>query len=85
MHRLLGGCDTNGAHDGTREMDTLMERLAWWTKTEAAKYARVSIYTIERAIKKNELRAGGTRGAIRIRPEWVDEWLEQGGNRRHSE
>ena len=52
-------------------------RAAYLTKSEAAEYARVSVRTIERAIQHGELHIAGTRGLIRIRPEWIDAWLEQ--------
>jgi excisionase family DNA binding protein len=45
------------------------------TKAEAAGYARVSVRTIERAIKAGDLEAGGTPGRRLVRQEWVDEWL----------
>jgi excisionase family DNA binding protein len=47
------------------------------TKAEAAEMARVSVSTVERAIRAGELRAGHAGGLVRIRPEWVDEWLER--------
>jgi len=48
----------------------------WLTKREAAERARVSVSTIDRAIRRGELRAVGCpRGRVRIRPGWVDEWL----------
>jgi excisionase family DNA binding protein len=45
------------------------------TKAEAADYARVSVRTIERAIKAGDLDAGGIPGRRLIRQEWVDAWL----------
>lgn len=48
----------------------------WLTKQEAADRARVSVDTLERAIRRGELRAGGSPGLVRIKPEWVDEWIE---------
>jgi excisionase family DNA binding protein len=51
-------------------------RHEWLTKQEAADYARVSVSTIERAIRAGELRAAGTAGRVLIRREWVDEWIE---------
>lgn len=44
---------------------------------QAAIYANVSKRTIERAIKDGHLRATGGRGLMRIKPQWIDEWLEQ--------
>jgi excisionase family DNA binding protein len=43
---------------------------------QGAIYANVSKRTIERAIKDGHLRATGGRGLMRIKPEWIDEWLE---------
>jgi excisionase family DNA binding protein len=58
-------------------MTAILERdVVWLTKQEAATYARVSVSTIERAIRAGELRAGGTPGRVLIRREWIDEWLE---------
>jgi excisionase family DNA binding protein len=47
------------------------------TKGQAAEYAQVSAKTIQRAIRLGALRAGRTPGLVRIRREWVDEWLER--------
>jgi excisionase family DNA binding protein len=46
------------------------------TKTEAAKRARVSVSTVHRAMKNGSLRFGIAGTQIRIRPEWVDQWIE---------
>lgn len=52
------------------------------TRQEAAERARVSIRTIDRALAAGELEhAGGSGYAVRIRPEWVDEWLLRRGHR----
>jgi len=52
------------------------------TKEEVAERARVSVRTVEREIERGHLRAGGSRGAVRIRPEWVDNWLDGEGDER---
>ena len=49
--------------------------LDYLTKEEAAKMARLSVRTIERAIRAGTLCAGGSPGRVRIRRESVDEWL----------
>jgi excisionase family DNA binding protein len=55
----------------------------WLTKREAADYARVSMRTLERAMHDGDLRHAGEAGlAVRIRLEWVDDWLENRGRRR---
>lgn len=50
----------------------------WLTRDEAAARARVSRVMVDRAIRRGELRAGGGPKSTRIRPEWVDEWVERG-------
>jgi excisionase family DNA binding protein len=48
------------------------------SKAEAAELARVSVSTVERAIRVGELRAGRpSAGLVRIRVEWVEEWLAE--------
>jgi excisionase family DNA binding protein len=49
----------------------------WWTRHEAAAYARVSEATIGREVRNGRLRhvrVGGRR-ALRFRREWIDDWL----------
>jgi excisionase family DNA binding protein len=51
----------------------------WMTVTEGAEYAGVSRDTIYTACERRELRHArvGGRRAIRVKPEWIDEWLER--------
>jgi excisionase family DNA binding protein len=51
----------------------------WFTVTEAAEYAGVSRDTIYAACERHEMRHARVSGrrAIRVRPEWIDGWLEQ--------
>lgn len=51
----------------------------WLTVVEAAVYAglcRDTIYTACEAGALRHVRVGGRR-AIRLRPDWIDEWLER--------
>jgi excisionase family DNA binding protein len=51
----------------------------WLTVAEAAQYAGVSRDTIYTACERREVRqvrVGGRR-AIRLKPEWIDAWLER--------
>ena len=51
----------------------------WFTVAEGAAYAGVSRDTIYTACERGELRHAriGGRRAIRLKPEWIDAWLEQ--------
>jgi excisionase family DNA binding protein len=52
---------------------------AWLTVAEAARYAGVSRDTIYTACERREIRHArvGGRRAIRLKPEWIDAWLER--------
>jgi len=51
----------------------------WFTVSEGAEYAGVSRDTIYTACERGELRHAriGGRRAIRLKPEWIDGWLER--------
>ena len=51
----------------------------WLNVSEAAEYASVSRDTIYTACERGELRTVRVSGrrAIRIRPGWIDAWLER--------
>ena len=62
------------------------EKKPWLTVQDAAGHAAVSPDTIYTACERQELRhvKVGGRKAIRLRAEWIDEWLEHhamGGTR----
>lgn len=61
--------------EGTATMHT------WITVQEAADRSRVHHATVRRAIARGHLRAVRVNGLreIRLRPSWVDEWLEGPG------
>ncbi len=51
----------------------------WFTVMQAAEYAGVSRDTIYTACERREIRqvrVGGRR-AIRLKPDWIDAWLER--------
>ncbi len=52
---------------------------AWLTVAEAAQYAGVSRDTIYTACERREIRHArvGGRRAIRLKPDWIDAWLER--------
>ena len=55
----------------------------WLTVSEGAEYAGVSRDTIYTACERRELhhaRIGGRR-SIRLKPEWIDAWLERHARR----
>jgi excisionase family DNA binding protein len=51
----------------------------WLTVVEAAQRARCGVKTVYREVQAGRLRAAriGGRRELRLRPEWVDAWLEQ--------
>ena len=51
----------------------------WLTVAEGAEYAGVSRDTIYTACERGEIRHArvGGRRAIRMKPEWIDAWLER--------
>lgn len=51
----------------------------WLTVIEAAEYSGLSRDTIYTACERRELRHAGVGGrrTIRLKPEWIDAWLER--------
>jgi len=51
----------------------------WLTVAEAAEYSGVSRDTIYTTCERREIRHARVSGrrAIRLKPEWIDEWLER--------
>lgn len=63
----------------TTSADRQVQPVAdWITLEQAARRARVSTATLRREIARGRLRHArvGGRKAIRLRPGWVDAWLE---------
>ena len=56
-----------------------MSNSPWLPPRGGAKRADVGVKTIYRAVQAGQLRAArvGGRRELRIRPEWIDEWLER--------
>ena len=54
----------------------------WLTVDEAANRARTGARLIYREVNAGRLRAArvGGRREIRVRPEWIDAWLESASN-----
>lgn len=55
-----------------------MSTPGWMTSDEAAQHARLSDEHIRRACRAGTLRAVKIGQFWRLRPEWVDSWMEQG-------
>jgi excisionase family DNA binding protein len=64
------GCDTSGSQ---------LTSSPWLTVSEAADRARCGVKTIYREVQAGRLRAAriGGRRELRLRPEWIDEWLDR--------
>ena len=70
------------ASEGTSRSNppaTAADQSPWLTPKEAAQRARCGVKTIYRETKLGRLRAArvGGRRDLRIRPEWVDAWLDK--------
>jgi excisionase family DNA binding protein len=51
----------------------------WLTVREAAGRAKCGVKTVYREVRAGRLRAAriGGRRELRLRPEWIDEWLDR--------
>ena len=51
----------------------------WLTVREAAARAKCGVKTVYREVRAGRLRAAriGGRRELRLRPEWIDEWLDR--------
>ena len=60
-------------------LQLVAEDKRWMTVQDAASYSAVSPDTIYTACERAELRHArvGGRRSIRVRPEWIDQWLER--------
>jgi excisionase family DNA binding protein len=67
-----------GDRDAGAEASTWPE---WMTSKQASAYSQCNIRTIQDACNRNELKHTRLRGKvgnpIRVRREWLDQWLEQ--------
>lgn len=66
------------AHDGRPAMTGDGPAPAWLTVRQAAQRAQCGVRVVYRAANSGALRAAriGGRRDLRIRPEWIDEWLD---------
>jgi hypothetical protein len=57
-----------------------LSESSWLSKAEIAEYAKVSIATVDRAIRRGDLIVGRTKrnGLVRARQVEVDAWLFRG-------
>jgi excisionase family DNA binding protein len=81
MHAATPGIRRYRNRKNPSEEDFAMK--LWLNVTEAAEYAGVSRDTIYTACERREIhhaRIGGRR-AIRLKPEWIDAWLERHARR----
>jgi len=62
---------------GSEATATPVSQTPWLTPKEAAQRARCGVKTVYREVTAARLRAArvGGRRELRIKPEWVDEWL----------
>ena len=71
--------DKNMETDSGDVTRALAQSSPWLTVKEAADHASLSADSIYTACERGELRHArvGGRRTIRLRPEWIDAWLEQ--------
>ena len=71
---LVRGTQRTGRDEATQ---TTTGQTPWLTPKEAAQRARCGVKTIYREVQAGRLRAArvGGRRELRIKPQWVDEWL----------
>ena len=63
---------------GNTMTDSTKVPSPWLTVAEAAQRARCGVKTVYREARAGRLRAAriGGRRELRLRPEWVDTWLD---------
>lgn len=59
-------------------MDHHLNGRVWLTRHEGADYARVSLSTIDRALRSGKLRRHRIDGGVRIKRADIDDWLHKG-------
>ena len=59
-------------------LPTVRKEGVWLTVKEAAARAKCGVKVIYREVRERRLRAAriGGRRELRLKPEWVDQWLE---------
>lgn len=80
---MLAHMSTTSAHDQTESGHSFTDSApvisrGWLTLQRGAEYADSHPCTLRRAIHDGKLRYTkvGGRKSIRLRPEWIDAWLE---------
>lgn len=70
--------EANGTSRGETAASPTGSQTPWLTPKEAAGRARCGVKMIYREVKAGRLRAARIAGRreLRIKPEWVDAWLE---------
>ena len=70
--------ETNGSSGGETAASPMGGLTPWLTPKEAAGRARCGVKMIYREVKGGRLRAARIAGRreLRMKPEWVDAWLE---------
>lgn len=63
-------------------METMKPVSPWMTYGQAEEYTSLERTTLYRAVRRGELKAGGTSRAIRFHKADLDEWMQSGSRGR---